>query len=165
MQSLDLVFDDATDARVRRDWRLLADAGLPSQALHRGFSNAPHVTLLSGPTLAMPDHSRLALLPLNVALGGPVVLGNGLRLVIARLVVPSRELLRLHAALFEVLGPGGDGPFDAPDDWVPHVTLARGVPAEQVGRAVGLIDDTGVQASLVAVRHWDSSTRQLTRLE
>jgi 2'-5' RNA ligase len=162
MQSLDLVFDDATDARIRHDWQLLADAGLPSQAHHAGSSNAPHVTLLSRVTLVMPHASVLTALPLRVTLGGPVVLGHGVRRVIARPVLSSPELSRFHRALDGSAGPGDGGPFDAPGDWMPHVTLARGVPQEHVGRALELFDGVEIAASLIALRHWDSVTRTLT---
>lgn len=164
MQSLDLVFDDTTDVRIRHEWQLLADAGLPSQAHHRGSSNAPHVTLLTRATLARPDRSRLPQLPVRVVLGGPVVLGTGARRIIARSMAPSPELFRFHAALHDAVGPGEDGPFDAPNRWMPHVTLARGVPQEEVDRAIEAIDDIRIEASLIALRHWDSETRTLTAI-
>lgn len=165
MQSLDLVFDNATDLRIRREWQLLADAGYPSQAHHAGSSNAPHVTLLSRVAIATPGRSSLSALPVSVTLGGPVLLGRGARRVIARLVVPSPELSRLHAALLDVAGPAENGPFDASDDWMPHVTLARGVPREQAGRAVETIGVTEIEASVIMLRHWDSETRTLTAIE
>jgi hypothetical protein len=43
--SIELLFDDATEAAVRRDWTALAQAGLPSQGQHRSPTNRPHVTL------------------------------------------------------------------------------------------------------------------------
>ncbi|NUO89690.1 MAG: hypothetical protein HOQ18_02490 [Dermatophilaceae bacterium] len=39
------LLDPATDEQVRREWGLLAMAGPPSQASHRGESNAPHLTV------------------------------------------------------------------------------------------------------------------------
>ncbi|MFK9307191.1 hypothetical protein ACJEJT_24100, partial [Escherichia coli] len=44
--SLELVLDEAADAEIRREWTLLDEAGLPSQAQHTGASNRPHITLL-----------------------------------------------------------------------------------------------------------------------
>ena len=43
--SVELLFDQSTDAAIRRQWAALADAGLPSQANHPSPTNRPHVTL------------------------------------------------------------------------------------------------------------------------
>ena len=45
VQSVELLLDPDADALIRNQWAQLAAAGLPSQALHTGDSNAPHVTL------------------------------------------------------------------------------------------------------------------------
>lgn len=158
---MELLLDPATDAVVRAEWTVLADAGLPSQARHRGASNAPHVTLLARPTI---DDSRepgltglTAVLPLPVRLGGLTVFG-GRRLVLVRPVVLSRALLDLQTAVRELLG-GGDR--FGPGEWTPHVTLARGMTADQVGGAVGLLAGRReVDGEAVSCRRWDGDARR-----
>lgn len=155
-QSLELLLDDPADARIRAEWDGFVRADLPSQALHRGASNAPHVTLLARP--ALPP-TAVEGLPLPIRLGSPVVLGGGDRRTIARLVVPTAELLSLHARLHAAVGPGEDAPFGAPGAWIPHVTLARRVPLADIGRALALVDGE-VEATAVAIRHWDGVARR-----
>ncbi len=58
--SLELVFDDESDAAIRGEWDALVAADLPSQARHTGESNRPHITLLVRPTLADVDGALLA---------------------------------------------------------------------------------------------------------
>ncbi len=60
--SLELVFDGASEAAVRREWDALVAADLPSQARHTGESNRPHVTLLVRPELPRGDLGALAAL-------------------------------------------------------------------------------------------------------
>jgi len=159
-QSLELLLDDRADARVRAEWSALADAGFPSQAHHRGASNRPHVTLLVRSELPVDVRAEL---PIPILLGSPLVLGAGDRRAIARLVVPSPELLDLHRELHRAVGPGDDAPFTAPRRWTPHVTLARRVPLAEVGRAVGMIGGE-VVGSAVGLRRWDGVARAETRV-
>lgn len=167
--SLELVLDAATDAAVREEWAALADAGLPSQAHHTGASNRPHVTLLVRPTLdAVTVVSRahlVARLPLPVTLGAPVLFGGPRHRVLARLVVPSRELLDLQAELHAQAGPGDDADHTVPGAWTPHVTLARRLPVESVGEALGLLADRGradLAGRAVGIRRWDAATRTVS---
>jgi 2'-5' RNA ligase len=100
-------------------------------------------------------------LPLPVVIGGLLVFARR-RSVLALSVVPSSALLaaqqRVHDALVdcEPLNRHGGGDHLAPGRWTPHVTLARGLTAEQVARAVealGRVDD--LEATFVALRRWD----------
>lgn len=161
VQSVELLLDGATEAQVRREWSVLADAGLPSQARHTGASNAPHVTLLARPEVddsRQAELSRLTdALPLPLRLGGLAVLG-GRRLVLVRLVVVSRALLELQEAVVRLLG-GGD--HFGPGVWTPHVTLARRLTPEQTGTALGRL--TGgrreIDGQAAACRRWDGDAR------
>ncbi len=99
--------------------------------------------------------------PLPVVLGGLLVFARR-RSVLALAVVPSSDLLalqqRVHDALVdcEPLNRLGGGDHLAPGRWTPHVTLARGLTAEQVARAVealGRVDD--LEGTFVALRRWD----------
>jgi len=161
IQSLELTLDDAADAAVRAEWHALAAAGLPSQAHHRGASNRPHVTLLVRASLPVP--ASVDGIPLPLLLGSPVVLGAGDRRTLARLVVPSRELLGLHRALHDAVGPGDDAPFTTPGEWTPHVTLARRVPLADLGHALALVGG-GIPATAIGARHWDPATRTVTEV-
>ena len=72
MQTVELLLDAQTDATVRAEWKLLAEVGLPSQALHLGPTNAPHITL--GVARSIPDEvegrlpEAMGMLPLEVEL-------------------------------------------------------------------------------------------------
>ena len=123
--SVELVLDAASDAAVRAEWAALLAAGLPSRARNPSPTNAPHVTLLAATHLA-PDHDAalaeaVAGLPLEVRLG-PVVLFGTDRPVLARLVVPTADLLALHARGYAA----SEGDVGRP---VP----GRGVPEEVTG--------------------------------
>ena len=169
MQSVELLLDPATDAAVRAEWVALSAAGLPSQADHRGPSNAPHVSMLMADHL--PEGGEEALLatadvlPFDLRLGAVAVLG-GRRLVLARLVVVDQALLGLHAAVGAALsGAAGGSPHTTTGRWVPHVTLARGIPADSLGAALevlrgsdGAVPELRGQATVL--RRWDSEARR-----
>lgn len=74
-QTIELTLDEDLDAAVREEWGLLSAAGLPSQALHLGLTNAPHVTLGVASALGVATIERLAdvELPDEVRLGGLLV--------------------------------------------------------------------------------------------
>ena len=165
MQALELLLDRATDEAVRRDWESLRRAGLPSQANHRGETNAPHITLLATELLpAADDELRSALsvlLPLHLALG-PVVTFPGRRLVLARLVTADIALLDLHSAAVTASG-AAPSPLTERGRWVPHVTLARGLRPEDMGTALSLLG-SGTTGTAVTLRRWDSEARQVHQL-
>lgn len=172
-QSVEGVFDEATDAEVRRRWAVLAEAGLPSQASHRGQSNSPHLTLSVAQRL--PDAVEQSLVDLATGPGsglplqcrlGPLVLLGGRRLVVAHLVVPSHSLLRLQSEV-AALTRNGEGVSDLvlPGRWTPHVTLARGVDHGQLGavlEALGRLDE--VDAAITSLRRWNPVERRVWTL-
>ncbi len=167
MQSVELLLDPAIDAAVRAEWAALSAAGLPSQADHRGETNAPHISVLVAE--GFPDEEPLApvaaVLPLPVRLGAPVVFG-GRQLVLARLVVVDRPLLDLQAAVVDALAGATDlSPHTVPGRWVPHVTLARGIAADRLATALGALrTERGGVPELVGeaavLRRWDSDARR-----
>jgi 2'-5' RNA ligase len=170
LHSVEALLDDATAAEVRREWELLAAAGLPSQAAHTGSTNAPHLTL--SVASAVPDfvERRLAErvaghLPLPVRLGGLLVLGSR-RFVLARLVVPDAGLLALHGAVAEAMVACPDVPEPVRGGrWTPHVTLARGLGSRQVGEALAALGRTRpVDGAVATVRRWDPDARRVWRL-
>lgn len=169
MQSVELLLDPVTDAAVRAEWAALSAAGLPSQGDHRGETNAPHVSAALADRLPPEGESALArtvaCLPLPVRLGAPVLFG-GRRLVLARLVVVDQPLLDLHAAVAAALtGAAGSSPHTALGRWVPHVTLARGIPVDGLATALDVLrGDDGAVPDLVGqatvLRRWDSQARR-----
>ena len=171
-QSVELLLDDDLDAAVRREWEALLAAGLPSQGRHTGETNRPHITLTVAssvlPYLEIALKAELTgQLPVPVRLGGVLVFGgrDG-RHVLARSVVPNDELLELQgscAALWD--GQPGVSPQLQPGAWSPHVTLARKVPAEAIGTAIGVLGEIPELAgNAVAVRRWDSEGRTAWRV-
>jgi 2'-5' RNA ligase len=164
LHSVEALLDTATDTEVRREWAALAQAGLPSQANHAGVTNTPHVTLsVAG---GVPDfvEGRVgrafeALLPVPVRLGALVVIGSR-RYALARLVVPSAELLRLHAAVAAAMAGAPDVPEQVrPGRWTPHVTIARGLGSRQVGEALAVLGRARpLDGTIVSVRRWDPTS-------
>ena len=164
VQTVELLLDEQTDTAVRRGWDALAAAGLPSQARHPGATNRPHVTMAVAAAIPGIVEERLAgavsALPIPVRLGG-LVYFPGRRWVLARLVVPTAELLALHA---EVAGAVADCPELSPQlhpgNWTPHVTLAHGLAGDQLGAALTLLNDRApLVGQAVAARRYDGSGR------
>jgi 2'-5' RNA ligase len=166
VHSVELLFDDDTDASVRRIWDDLTDAGVRSLASSTSPSNRPHVTL------SVADHMDdavndalsplLRVLPLPCTIGAPMLFGSG-PFTLVRLMIPSAELLALHADVHARCLPHmspGPLPHAEPAHWTPHVTLARRVAKEKLADALslrGLSRDR--RATAVAIRHWDGNNR------
>lgn len=166
VHSVEVLFDPDTETAVRRIWDELARAGVKSLASNTSPSNRPHVTL----TVAqeMDDAVDDALspivqrLPLDCTIGAPMLFG-GSDFVLVRLLVPSAELLALHAHVHQVClphMPAGPLPHSDPGRWTPHVTLARRVTPGQLATALGLKSvGRDIRAKAVALRHWDGNKR------
>ncbi|MCU1424637.1 MAG: hypothetical protein JWM51_928 [Microbacteriaceae bacterium] len=161
MRSLELTFDEATDAAIRADWTALAAAGLPSLASHTSESNRPHISVAVGTDLEPSDALAAAFgsLPLTLRFAGFVSFpaGRG-SFVLARSVVVSRALLGLHAAVHEA--QPGALELTLPDRWTPHVTLARRLTAEQLAAALGVLPVASA-GLMTGARLWDNLTRTL----
>ena len=161
--ALELTLDPTDDALVRAWWAALPDAGLPSQARHRGPTNAPHVTVAAAPAIA-PEAARAAaaglaaLLPLRVPLAGHVVFGLGPVTLAALLAAPPALVDAAARAAHLVGDPRAGG-------WVPHLTLARRLRAEQLETALTALaacrhEDAPppAEVTLTGIRHWDPTT-------
>jgi 2'-5' RNA ligase len=176
-QSVELLLDDEQDAAVRRQWLALQNAGLPSRADQAGEINRPHLTLsIAGQVPAYLETALKAAftgrVPIPVRLGGLVCFPaaatsaaagapGAAQQVLARLVVPSSELLELQATCAELFDPlPGTSPRLQPGAWSPHVTLARRLPTAQVSAALAALgrveESTGAG---VEIRRWNSETR------
>lgn len=179
VQSIELLFDDDAEAALRSTWAVLADAGLPSLADHRGETNRPHVTVAvtdgSGFEAAVAalhavfDGWGIGRTGLAAVIGAPLLFGGQRRRwVLARQIVASRPLLTLHSAVSRAVGlqaPGAEVVAQTrPDLWTPHATLARRIPAERLAEALATVDREPLPCRFRAARLWDSTTKTVTPL-
>lgn len=162
MDSLDLVPDADCRRHVGAEWQKLMAAGLPSQARHTGSSNLPHITLAAAPSInASSDENfaRLAgQLPFPLVLDGMLVFrGRKGRYVLARHVLCSPELLEFQRETHALLPASADPTAPTrPGGWVPHLTLARNLDAEQLATALALLRPEALEATAVMLRRWDN---------
>ncbi len=162
--SIELLVDSDAEAAVRAEWEALAALGMSSLARHTSATNRPHLTLLARVDLADLDLAPAAfaeLAPMPLTLGAPVLFGAGDRRVLARSVVPTADLLALHAAVHRAAGTGADAPHTAPGEWTPHVTLARRLRLADLPAALDLLGGD-ITAEVVSVRRWDPATATAT---
>lgn len=166
--SIEIVFDEQTDATIGRQWDALAAAGLPSQGNIRSASNRPHVTLIAADSLDPDiDHDLAGLadvvgMEVNV---GALLLFRGKRATAARLVVPSIELLALHRQIFDLAAPHiGGQPLThiAPGSWTAHITLARRLTDDQIGLLMTTLDHDPemFSAKVSGLRRWNGDSRE-----
>jgi 2'-5' RNA ligase len=166
VQSVELLLDPTSEGRVRYEWQALHGASLPSEYRAGTGSHRPHITLLAVDTIPETAESVLpelvADLDLALELGGLMTFGprRG-RVILVRQVTPSMDLLRLQAQVAEICGAATDGQF-GPGRWSPHVTVARRLPTDQVGRALDVLDggvDRPLRARITRCRRWDGTRR------
>ena len=104
VHSVELVFDPDTEAAVRHIWDGLREAGIPSQAP----ASRPHATLTVAERIDPEVDALLASLadrfPLPCRIGAPLFFGRA-KAVLARLVVPTAELLDVHAEVHRMCLP------------------------------------------------------------
>jgi hypothetical protein len=163
VHSVELVFDQDTEGAVRHIWDGLRDAGIPSQAP----ASRPHTTLAVAERIDPEVDSLLATLlprfPVDCRIGAPLLFGRA-KAVLARLVVPTRELLDLHAEVHRMCLPHlhpGPMPNALPDDWTAHVTMARRVVPAQMGRAVRIAGKPPeIAGRIVGLRRWDGNAKR-----
>jgi len=166
--SIELIFDEETNAIIGQQWQKIADAGLPSQGNIRSTTNRPHVTLVAADSIdAAVDEGLRAIpdvvgMPVNV---GALLLFWGRRGTAARLVVASERLLGLHAQVFATARPhigGRSLPHIQPGGWTPHITLARRLLPGQLGHIVRAIGDDPEMftARVAGLRRWNGETRE-----
>lgn len=167
VHSIELLFDDRTDAALRRLWQRLAEARLPGHARVCTPGSRPHVTLTVAERIGAgadePLRTIADRLPLRCAVGAPVLFGSG-RFVLARLIVPSRELLDLQRAVYEICEPHmtpGHVAHTSAGQWTPHATMCRGLTAQAAGEAFAAVRDLGrdLAGQFVGLRHWDGERR------
>jgi hypothetical protein len=162
VHSIELVFDPDTEAAIRRLWADLAGAGIPSQAP----ASRPHVTLAVAERIDPAVDALLGpvagRLPLGAAIGAPVLFGRA-NVVFARLIVPTSELLALHAEVHRLCGPHLEpAPManSLPGQWTAHLTLARRVGGHQLGRALRVAGrPSQLDGRFAGLRRWDGGKK------
>ena len=166
LAALEAVLDPESDSAVRACWSALEEAGLPSQAQHRGETNAPHVTLVSAPVIGVA-HVAVARalvapkLPVEMAIAGWVLFGEGRHYTLALLGSVPASLVSVVEVLAGAVGDPRTGA------WVPHVTVARRIGAGQFERAMEVLDGAGLRPEglvLAGLRHWDPGTRTVAEI-
>ena len=114
------------------------------------------------PDVDAPLSQVLQRLPLPCVIGAPIVFGR-LPFVLVRLVVPSTELLELHADAARICSPyltPAAAPNTGVGQWTPHTTLARRVEPSQLVRALGIGKVTrDIRGTFVGLRRWDGNKR------
>lgn len=166
VHSVELLFDSETESAVQQIWADLMAVGIRSQAAHRSPSNRPHITLTVAERMDDTVDAALlpvlARLPLDCRIGAPMLFGSR-AITLVRLVVPSVQLLALHAEVHRVSLPHtatGPLPHADPGRWTPHVTLARRVPLDLLSTAFGVGAVTrDIPATAVGLRHWDGDAK------
>ncbi|CAA0092219.1 Uncharacterised protein [Mycolicibacterium vanbaalenii] len=165
VHSVEMLFDAETEAAVVQIWDDLMAVGVRSQAAHRSLSNRPHVTVTVAEqmtdTVDAALRPALARLPLDCRIGAPMVFGAR-SVTLVRLVVPSVELLALHAEVHRIClahMPDGALAHTAPGQWTPHVTLARRMAPDQLPQAVALPLGIEIRGRITGLRHWDGNSK------
>ena len=167
VHSIELTLDGQADAAVRDLWRVLAAAGVPSQAGHRSPTNRPHVTVTVTAQLSGGVEADLAplldRLPLSCRLGAPMIFGRG-PYTLVLLVIPSAELLDLHAQVNRICLPHMESEplrHTLPGQWTPHVTLARRIRADLLEQALTAVGTgTDIEGEFAGLRHWDGDAKR-----
>jgi hypothetical protein len=163
VHSVELVFDPDTEATVRHIWDGLREAGIPSQAP----ASRPHATLTVAERIDPDVDEALRTLgdrfPLPCRIGAPLFFGRA-KAVLARLVVPTAELLEVHAEVHALCLPHlspGPMPNALPGQWTGHVTMARRLVPGQFGRAVRIAGKpTEIVGSVIGLRRWDGNSKR-----
>lgn len=162
VHSVELLVDTDTEAAIRRVWQALSDAGLRTPAP----TSRPHVTLLVADAITPDVDASLGAvldrLPLPCVIGPPVMFGRS-PFILVRLVVPSSELLGLHADVVRISRPHlipSAAPNTVVGQWTPHTTLARRVEPSQLAPALTIRKTTrDINGHFVGLRRWDGNKR------
>ena len=165
-QSVELIFDPATEVALRVNWDRLADSGLPSaRPVRADPDHRPHLTLYAAERIAAAAEARLPELfgdlDLPVRIGALMIFGprRG-QVILVRQVIPSLDLLTLQQQVARVCHADPHGQFGT-GNWNPRITLARRMGLHQLGAAVEVLGRSTAELTGV-VRHcrrWDGARR------
>jgi 2'-5' RNA ligase len=164
-QSVELTLDPSAEAALIAQWDRLAVAGVTKpQSVDPDGHHRPHVTLYAAD--AIPEQAESVLpeivagIDLAVRVGALMIFGprNG-TCILVRQVLASVELLDLQQRVALACGADSEGQF-GPGRWSPHLTLARRVPNDLVGKAVSVLGSGGeLDAGIRRCRRWDGKRR------
>lgn len=164
-QSVELTLDASAEAALVAQWDRLAAVGVakPQRSDPEGH-HRPHLTLYAADAIPKPAESELpeivAGIDLTVHVGAVMIFGprNG-TCILVRQVSASVELLQLQQRVALVCEADPKGQFGA-GRWSPHVTMARRVLSDDVGKAVSVLGSHGeVDARIQRCRRWDGNRR------
>jgi 2'-5' RNA ligase len=162
VHSVELLFDGDTEAALRRIWDDVNTADMPGGAP----AGRPHVTLAVAMRI-LPDVDPLLRpvaqqLPLACTVGAPLLFGRS-NAVLARLIVPTAELLALHAEVHRICAPylvPRPLPNSLPGQWTAHATVARRVGGPQLEEAFRLAGQPSeIHGTVAGLRRWDGTER------
>jgi hypothetical protein len=163
VHSVELIFDPDTEEAVRQIWDALREAGIPSQAP----ASRPHATLAVAERIDPEVDELLASLvarfPMACRIGAPLLFGRS-QLILARLLVPTAELLDVHAEVNRLCTPHQrPGPManSLPGQWTGHVTMARRLHGNQLSRALRIVGKRSeIVGSAIGLRRWDGGSKR-----
>lgn len=149
-----LVFDAASERRIRGFWTELSQHGLIALNVGR-----PHLTVgrVSGDDL---ERASEILADLSESVGGARIAVDSIGVftgespVLFLNPVPNGSLLSLHRRAHAALRKGGVDSlerFHDPERWVPHVTLGHVHAESQLGEALGVANQFRLRFELTVI--------------
>jgi 2'-5' RNA ligase len=160
-QSVELTLDPSAEAALVAQWDRLAGAGVAKPQLSGPDGHhRPHLTLYAADAITEPAESALpeivADIDLTVRVGAVMIFGpRSGKCILVRQVLASVELLQLQQRVALACEADPEGQFGA-GRWSPHITLARRVLSDDVGRAVSVLGSHGeLDARIQRCRRWD----------
>jgi 2'-5' RNA ligase len=164
-QSVELTLDSSAEAALVAQFDRLAAAGLARPKRPQPHDHhLPHLTLYAAD--AIPEGAE-AVLPglltkihLTVHIGALMIFGprNG-ECILVRQVLASVELLELQQRVAIACEADPAGQFGR-GRWSPHVTMARRVPTDHIGKALSVLGSRGeLDATIARCRRWDGKRR------
>lgn len=163
--SIEILPDSDTDSIIREQWARLEAAGLPNAGRVRASTNRPHCTLLAGSSIAPATDAALTTtaqrLPFPLRIGGAAVFPAGHRFTLARVVVPSSELLAVHATIVRLARAETTGlaAHSLAGQWTPHITLGLRLTAAELTAALELLTWETFDGRAVDLRRWDGDAK------
>jgi 2'-5' RNA ligase len=164
-QSVELTLDSAAEAALVAQWDRLAAAGIakPKRPEPHGH-HLPHITLYAAD--AIPEGAESVLpeivagVNLTVHIGALMIFGpRKSESILVRHVAASVQLLELQQRVARACAADPAGQFGQ-GRWSPHVTLARRVSSDHLGKAVSVLGSRGeLDATIQRCRRWDGRRR------
>jgi 2'-5' RNA ligase len=164
-QSVELTLDSAAEAALVAQWDRLAAAGIakPKRPEPHGH-HLPHITLYAAD--AIPEGAESVLpeivagVNLTVHIGALMIFGSRKsESILVRHVAASVQLLELQQRVARACAADPAGQFGQ-GRWSPHVTLARRVSSDHLGKAVSVLGSRGeLDATIQRCRRWDGRRR------